>query len=126
MSWWLVAYVAVLVVWTGAGAVADLKDREPLWYTGGGLLSGAADVLGCAAWSWPEVAAALGLALPAGLISSAVWIGITVPLEVRRERESPPPLGKCGEAIAIALSFLLLAPAWVLGGIAWARTLGSG
>jgi hypothetical protein len=124
MSWWLILYVVGLVLWSGAGATVDIREREPLWYTGGGLLSGAADIVGCVAWNWPGLALKLGLVLPAGIVFSVIWTGVIVPREIRKELEAPPAAGKKGVAAAVTLAFLLLAPAWFLGGVAWLRTLG--
>ena len=42
MPWWVWIWVGLMAAVTVGGAVMDSKDREPVWYIGIGIASGAA------------------------------------------------------------------------------------
>lgn len=111
---WVVLYVVVLAVVSGAGVSDDLRDRRPLWYVAAGTLSGFASVLLVVAYWLPGPAASLGSLLAALLIFAIAFDLGSALVDLRSMKESGEFSGRVPQ-IATALVLLLFAPAYALG-----------
>ncbi|UCF21539.1 MAG: hypothetical protein JSU87_09200 [Gemmatimonadota bacterium] len=110
MPWWSWVWVAIMLVLTLAGAVMDLRDREPLWYTVLGVASGTACII--FVLNFFRLVRLGNLALPA-VLTLAVLV-----YEAWHDVRADPDLTVGQKALAVLLAVGLFAPAPVLGVLA--------
>lgn len=121
MTTWLLSFYVLVLIASGIGAsVLDIRDREPWWYTGLGIISALTGVLLCLSFGFPKLklAAQLGVLLPCAIVFDLGWTCVTVPMEAKEEF----PDSKRLMLITIVVALLLYVPAWILGIAAYMRT----
>ncbi|MDH3252663.1 MAG: hypothetical protein OEM41_07710 [Ignavibacteria bacterium] len=107
MPWWSWFWVAAMLAATSAGAVRDVIDREPLWYTSLGVGSGLACIV--------FVLNFFGFLHLGKLALPAVITFVALVFEAWRDVRADRELTGAQKALSIIITMALFAPAPVLG-----------
>jgi hypothetical protein len=120
MTWWIIIYLGVVVVISGAGIWDDIRDGRPAWFLACAVVSNLVLIGLFVAFWLPWLRAPLGLVAPVAYIASMLWELFQAVEDLRGLRASRQLAEAHKQVIGVIVTLLLLMfilPVYIVAGI---------